>query len=180
MDTMLFTGRSIWTMLHGIALGGGAMMALAAALFALRAMRVENASEAVVPNPSRYLAWLTVLAAVMLWLTVIAGTYVVFPPYRAVPPQGLADLGPYPKSLIQSNPSTAWLHSFAMETKEHMPWVAAMLSTAAAFIGVRYRAHVLRDAKLNTMVTALLAICFGLVGFVALLGIFVNKVAPLQ
>jgi hypothetical protein len=180
MDTMLFTGRSIWTMIHGIVLGGGTLLTLSAALFSLRAMRSENASEVALQNQSRYLARLIVLTAVVLWLTVIVGTYITFPPYRATPPEGLTDLAQYPKSLIQSNPGTAWLHSFAMETKEHMPWVAAMLSTAAAFIGVRYRRGLLRDAKLNKMVTTLLAICFVLVSFVALLGVLVNKVAPLE
>ena len=38
METLLFSGRSIWTMVHGIVLGGAALMGLAAALFSLRAM----------------------------------------------------------------------------------------------------------------------------------------------
>lgn len=180
MDTQLFTERSIWTMIHGIVLGGGALMALSAALFSLRAMRTENASDAVSLNQSRYLVWLTLFTAVLLWLTVLIGTYITFPPYRATPPAGLTDLSSYPRSLIQSNPGTTWLHSFAMETKEHMPWIAAMLSTAVAFIGARYRSQLLSDAQLNRMVTTLLAICFLLVSFVAILGVFINKVAPLE
>ena len=39
MNTTLFSADSIWTMVHGIVLGGGAMLALAAALFSLRALR---------------------------------------------------------------------------------------------------------------------------------------------
>ena len=155
-------------------------MALSAALFSLRAMRTENATDAASQNPSRYLVWLTVFTAVVLWLTVLVGTYVTFPPYRATPPEGLTDLRQYPRSLIHSNPGTVWLHSFAMETKEHMPWIAAMLSTAVAFIGARYRAQLLSDAQLNRMATTLLAICFVLVSFVAILGVFINKVAPLE
>ncbi|MEX2283431.1 MAG: hypothetical protein WEE89_13190 [Gemmatimonadota bacterium] len=42
MDTRLFSDRSIWTMIHGVVLGGGALMALAAALFSLRAMRTAD------------------------------------------------------------------------------------------------------------------------------------------
>ena len=180
MDSMLFTERSIWTMIHGIVLGGGALMSLSAALFSLRAMHAENASDAALQNQSRYLVGLTVFAAVVLWLTVLIGTYITFPPYRATPPEGLADLSQYPRSLIQSSPGTVWLHSFAMETKEHMPWIAAMLSTAVAFISVRYRSQLLSDAHLNRMATTLLAICFVLVSFVAILGVFINKVAPLE
>jgi hypothetical protein len=55
-----------------------------------------------------------------------------------------------------------------------------MLATAVAFVGVRYRSRLLSDAQLRSMTTALLAICFLLVSFVALLGVFVNKVAPLE
>jgi hypothetical protein len=135
MDTMLFTERSIWTMIHGIALGGGALMALSASLFSLRAMRMEDASNAASRSQSRYLVWLTVFTAVVLWLTVLVGTYVTFPPYRATPPEGLTDLSQYPRSLIQSKPGTAWLHSFAMETKEHMPWIAAMRRRRRLHIG---------------------------------------------
>jgi hypothetical protein len=180
METMLFTNRSIWTMVHGIALGGGALMGLSAALFFVRAMRTAEASEVAGQHQSRYLAWLTVFVAVVLWLTVLVGTYVNFPPYRATPPAGLPDLSQYPRSLIQSNPGTVWLHAFAMEIKEHVPWIAAMLATAVAFVGVRYRSKLLRDAQLRSMTTALLATCFLLVSFVALLGVFINKVAPLE
>jgi heme A synthase len=179
MDTLLFTNRSIWTMIHGIALGGGALMGLSAVLFSLRAMRTADPLD-VVQNQSRYLAWLTVFVAVALWLTVLVGTYVTFPPYRATPPAGLSDLSQYPRSLIQSNPGTVWLHAFAMEIKEHVPWIAAMLATAVAFVGVRYRSRLLSDAHLRGMATLLLTICFVLVSFVAILGVFINKVAPLE
>lgn len=155
-------------------------MALSAALFSLRAMRTADASDVAAQNQSRYLAWLTVFIAVVLWLTVLVGTYVNFPPYRATPAEGVTDLSQYPRSLIQSTPGTVWLHAFAMEIKEHVPWIAAMLATAVAFVGVRYRSRLLGDAHLRGMATALLAICFLLVSFVALLGIFINKVAPLE
>lgn len=179
MDTLLFTNRSIWTMIHGIALGGGALMGLAAALFSLRTMRTADPSD-VVQNQARDLAWLTVFVAVVLWLTVLVGTYVTFPPYRATPPAGLSDLSQYPRSLIQSNPATVWLHAFAMEIKEHVPWIAAMLATAVAFVGVRYRSRLLTDSQLRGMATTVLVICFVLVAFVAILGVFINKVAPLE
>jgi hypothetical protein len=69
----------------------------------------------------------TVFSAVMLWLTVIIGTYIIFPPYRATPPPGTTDLSQFPRALVLANPSTAWLHAFAMEIKEHMPWIASVL-----------------------------------------------------
>jgi hypothetical protein len=178
MDTMLFTDRSIWTMIHGIALGGAALMGVSATLFSLRAMSPDD-SAASAEQPI-HLIWLTVLTAVVLWLAVLVGTYVTFPPYRATPPEGVSDLGRFPKSLIQSRPGTAWLHSFAMEIKEHVPWIAAMLATAVAFVTVRYRQRLLIDRSLRGMATMLTGICLLLVSVVALLGVFVNKVAPLE
>jgi hypothetical protein len=180
VDHLLFTDRSIWTMIHGIVLGGGAMMALGAALFSLRAMRTAAPSGPAAEAQSRHLVWLMVFAAVALWLTVLVGTYVTFPPYRAVPPEGLTDLARYPKSLLQSNPGTDWLHSLAMEIKEHLPWIAAMLATAVAAAGLRYRSRLLSDRQLNAMATTLLGLSLLLVAAVALLGVFVNKVAPLE
>jgi hypothetical protein len=67
-----------------------------------------------------------------------------------------------------------------METKEHVPWIAAMVTTAVAFVGMRHRAKLLGDRRLNDMATALLLVAFALVSFVSLLGVFVNKVAPLE
>ncbi len=172
---MLFTDRSIWTMIHGIVLSGAALMALAAAVFSMHTMR-----SVATPQQSRTVAQLVGFTAAMLWLAVLVGTYIIFPLYRVTPPEGAADLSQFPRSLLLANPDTAWLHAFAMEIKEHVPWIASMLATAVAFVGMRYRSQLLNDAPLRKMAMTLLAICFVLVSVVGLLGIFINKVAPLQ
>ena len=176
---MLFSERSIWTMVHGIGLGGAALLGLAAALFYLYAAQRGPASTESDQESRAFMA-LTVFTAVMLWLTVIAGTYIIFPPYRATPPSGAPDLSQFPRALVLASPSTAWLHAFGMEIKEHMPWIASMLTTAVAFTAVRYPTATLRNPWLRKMSIGLLAISFAVVSFVALLGIFVNKVAPLD
>ena len=66
MDAMLFSGRSIWTMIHGIALGGGALMGLAAALFSLRAMSRSGDSAGALQSQSNYLAALAVFIAILI------------------------------------------------------------------------------------------------------------------
>ena len=176
---MLFSERSLWTMVHGIGLGGAALLGLAAALFYLYAARPVHPEVSGETEPRAFAA-LTVFTAVMLWATVIIGTYVIFPPYRVTPPAGTTDLSEFPRALVLANPGTAWLHAFAMEIKEHMPWIAAMLTTAVAFIAVRYRSATLRNPTLRRMALSLLAISFAIVAFVSLLGVFVNKVAPLD
>lgn len=179
MDTLLFSSRSVWTMIHGIVLGGGGLLAVAAALFALVAMRTTPPGDAAAAQ-ARHLAWLLVAASVLLWAAVVAGTYVSFPPYRATPPDGLSNLSAYPRALIRSNPQTAWLHSFAMESKEHMPWIAAMLATAVAFVAGRYRAQMVSDGRLRRIAVSLLTLTLVLVAGVSFLGILINKVAPLE
>jgi len=82
------------------------------------------------------------------------------------------------KVRYRTNPVTR-LHAFAMEIKEHVPWIASMLATAVAFVGVRYRSRLLNDAPLRHIAMTLLGICFALTSIVGLLGIFINKVAPL-
>jgi hypothetical protein len=178
---MLFTERSLWTMIHGILLAGGSLLALAAALFAIMAM-LRSAPDETSTTEARWdaLAWLTGFIAVTLWVTVLTGTYVIFPSYREAPPAGMADLTAYPRSLLLSNPGTRWLHTFAMESKEHMPWIAAMLATAVAFVTARYRSTLAVNAPLRSMVTMLLAACFAIVAFTGLMGVLVNKVAPLE
>ena len=177
----LFSGPSIWTMLHGIVLGGGALIALFAALFFLYAMRPSrDASGTQVPGSWRPLTLLLVAAAAVLWMTVLGGTYIVFPVYRATPPEGVTALMAYPRAFVLSDPSTAWLHSFGMEIKEHVPWMVAMITTGVAFVAWRARERLGRDAELHATVTVLVAVCVALVSVASLLGVFVNKVAPVQ
>lgn len=175
---MLFSDRSLWTMVHGLVFSGGALVLLVTALFSLRAMAAAPGS-IVPPRQASAFAWLLVAAAVLLWLAVIGGTYVVFPLYRAPPPEGITALADYPRAFLLANPDTRWLHAFGMEIKEHMPWIAAMLATAAAVVGRRHRATLLVDAGLRRLTGALLAVSLLLVAGVALLGTFINKVAPL-
>lgn len=177
---LLFTERSLWTMIHGIGLGGGALLALSAALFSMFILRASHADAGAEQAHSRGLIALIVFLAVMVWLTTLVGTYTIFPDYRATPPEGTSVLTAYPRSLILSNPETAWLHAYAMETKEHVPWIAVMFATAVAFVAARYRSQLLSDHRIRQLATWLLAICFLIVAYVSLLGVFINKVAPLE
>lgn len=176
---MLFSIRSLLTMAHGLVLSGGAMIGLAVALYALH---VEAGPDGALvrARSAEWLARLTQGTSVLLWMAVVSGTYVVFPLYRAAPPEGLAALDAFPRALLMSDPSTRWLHSFAMEIKEHMPWIAAMLTTAVAFITTRYRGTLLADGRLRRLTASLLWMAFSLVALVALLGVFVNKIAPVE
>lgn len=176
---MLFSGPSLLTMLHGIVLSGGALLGLGAALFALHAM-AQPEGATVPERPARNLAWLAIATAVLLWASVLGGTFIVFPIYRTPAPEGVTALAAYPRALLMADPETRWLHAFGMEIKEHVPWIAAMLTTAVAVLAHRHRTTLLADGALRRVASSLLAVSFLLVSFVAFLGVLINKVAPVQ
>jgi heme A synthase len=176
---MLFSDRSVWTMIHGVGLSGAALMGLSAALFHLWTMAPAPQGDDG-RGPARSFAWLVTGTAVMLWASVLVGTFVIFPMYRVPPPPDAVDLSQFPRAFLLKNPDTAWLHAFAMEVKEHMPWIAAMLATAVAFVSLRHPSLLRTDDSMRRMTAVLLVVCFALVGFVGLLGTLINKVAPLQ
>ena len=176
---MLFSDRSVITMIHGIGLSGGALVGLASSLVTMWILRVGTAHGGPAVRQARLLAALLVFSAALLWLSVLDGTYAVFPLYRLAPPAGAIDLAAYPRALLLANPDTAWLHSVAMEIMEHMPWIAAMVAVAPAAIVSRDPMRVLRDDTMYRPVFILTAISLALAALAGLLGTFVNKMAPL-
>src|SRR5208282_923807 len=100
--------------------------------------------------------------AALAWLSVILGTYVVYPWYRAKPPAGTggAMLSEYPKYSLLASPRTADWHEFAMEWKEHVAWLAPILATAVAFVVTRYRNRLAADTALRRALLILFSLAF--------------------
>jgi len=118
--------------------------------------------------------------AALAWLTVILGTYVVYPWYRAKPPAGTgtAMLAGYPKYLLVSSPRTAEWHEFGMEWKEHVAWFTPILATAVAFVVTRYRGRLAADVDVRRALLILLCLAFFTASVAGLLGALINKAAP--
>jgi hypothetical protein len=115
--------------------------------------------------------------AAMAWGTVISGTWLIYPGYRATPAPG-APLEAYPRSWLLSNDATAWWHTFGMEWKEHVGWLAPFLATAVAVVVLRHGDAVRRDPRLRRILGALFATAFIATVVSAALGAAINKVAP--
>jgi hypothetical protein len=75
-------------------------------------------------------AWGMTIAA---WLTVITGTWIVYPWYRAKLPAD-ADLHFFPRAYLLAEPQRAGWHTFGMEWKEHVAWLAPILATAVLYV----------------------------------------------
>ena len=109
-------------------------------------MGSEWATEAGIAKRVLRLVAGTWVMAIVAWLTVITGNYIVYPWYRAALPPG-ADLHMYPQALLVSKVTTAGWHHFGMEWKEHVAWLAPILATAMAYMVTRYGARLAKDAQ---------------------------------
>ena len=158
-------------------LGSLFLLAYAEGLAELINLGSEWATEAGIAKRVRRLTFGTWFMAVVAWLTVIIGTYIVYPWYRAKPPAG-ADLAMYPRSLLLTKPTTAGWHNLGMEWKEHVAWLAPIVATAVAYMVTRYGARLAKDEQVRRAVIVLFTIAFLAAAVAGLFGAFINKAAP--
>jgi hypothetical protein len=162
------TTRSLWTLIHGIGFGALYLLAGSGAIVALYRRYAQNAQSQTAPASDRFLGIYLTVQAALAWLTVLTGTYIIYPWYRATPPAGTINLAAFPRALLLSNPATREWHSIGMEWKEHVAWLVPIAITAAAVIAIRYARDLrhypqLRSALLGFIATSLFAA--GIAGF---------------
>jgi hypothetical protein len=174
---MTLTPREIWAVIHGMILGAIFLLAYAGGLAELINLGSQWTTEAGIAKRVRRLNIGTWVMAVVAWLTVITGTWIVYPWYRAKPPTG-ADLKMFPKALLISSPNTAGWHNFGMEWKEHVAWLSPILATAVAYMVTRYGARLAEDEQVRKAVIVLFTLAFIAAAVAGLFGAFINKAAP--
>jgi hypothetical protein len=179
---MTLTTREFWTALHGMIFGAGFLLAFTGSAVSLWNMRSEWTTPAGRAAGIRWLLAGSWTMAVFAWLAVSIGTFVIYPWYRAAPPKGSTPsvLTEYPKSLLVSRPETADWHEFGMEWKEHVGWLAPILSTAVAVVATRYRRSLANEAQLRQTMLVLLTVAFFCAAIAGLFGAFLNKMAPVR
>jgi len=173
---MELSSRELWTVVHGMILGAIFLLAFAGGVAELLGLRSSYETPLGELKSSRRLVEGTWVMAVVAWLTVITGTFFVYPWYRAKPVSG-ADLIHYPRSYLLANPKMAEWHNFGMEWKEHVAWLAPILATAVAYVTWRYRNKIATDPVLRRGLIALFSIAFFAAGVAGVFGAFINKVA---
>ncbi len=176
---MSLTGRELWTVLHGMVFGALFLLAFAGGLAGLYSLRPELVTVLGIRERLHRLVAGTWLMAIVAWITVLSGTYIVYPWYRAKPPAG-ADLAGYPRALILSNPLTQGWHNFGMEWKEHVAWFAPILATAVAFVVAHYGTQLAEESRLRRTLLGVFVVAFAAAGLAGLFGAFINKVAPIR
>lgn len=179
---MEITIRELWTELHGIVLGAAYLLAFTGGFVALSDFRSDWMGDVGVKKAARRLKFWTWTMALLAWLTVLIGTYVVYPWYRAKPPAGSSGIAlmHYPKNFLLANPRTADWHEFGMEWKEHIAWLVPILATSVAFLVTRYYRRIAADSFLRKSILTLYTLAFFAASIAGILGAFINKAAPLR
>src|SRR5580698_9286392 len=99
---MEITVRSLWTMIHGMGFGALYLMACSGALVELHRRYWSPMKPAIEVEDERFLTVYLTLMAVIAWLAVLSGAYIIYPWYRAVPPAGTGSLAAFPQRLLMS------------------------------------------------------------------------------
>jgi hypothetical protein len=170
---MSFTNREWWGLVHGMGLGALFLLAFGGGLAGLYSLRPELVTPAGVTERMRRLKVGVVAMAVAAWLTVITGTWIVYPWYRE-------DIPTSAKSRLLADSGTADWHDFAMEWKEHVAWISPMLATAVAFIVIYYGTNLIRHDRVRRTAILLFVLAFAIAAVAGALGAFITKVAPVK
>ena len=179
---MDLTTRELWTALHGLLFGAGFLLAFAGGVAGLWGLRPEWTTVAGRQAAARRLMIGTWTMAALAWATVVIGTYLLYPWYRAQPAANAAalPLANFPRALLLSSARTAGWHQLGMEWKEHVAWLAPILATAVAFVVTRQRRELALDATLRRVLLFLFIVSFLCAGVAGFFGAFLNKAAPIR
>jgi hypothetical protein len=111
--------------------------------------------------------------AATAWLTVITGTWIVYPWYRDKSPTSA-------KSILVASSGTKGWHEFGMEWKEHIAWISPILATVVAFIVLYYGTNLIRHERARRATVALFVMAFVFAGIAGAFGALITKVAPVK
>lgn len=177
---MEMTFRDLMTVLHGMGFGALFMLAFSGAIGVIYGTAIAGARWTPSALDRRMFHFYLIVMAVLAWLTVISGAYIVYPWYRALPPPGTTDLAAYPQRLLLSNPLTAGWHDFGMEWKEHIAWFAPIAMTMVAYVFIKYGPKLAFFRDLRNSVLGFTIVAFIATGVAGAFGAFLNKYAPVR
>ena len=172
--------RDLVTVLHGMGFGALFMLAFSGAIGVIYATAVGGAKWPSSAWHNRMFRFYLISMAALAWLTVLSGSYIVYPWYRANPPAGATDLSAYPQRLLLSSPLTAGWHDYGMEWKEHIAWFTPIAMTMVAYVFIKYGPQLARHRQMRNAVLGFTAAAFLATGVAGAFGAFLNKYAPVR
>lgn len=172
--------RDLITMVHGMGFGALFMLAFSGAIGVIYATAVAGDRWPASSGHIKMFRFYLICMAGLSWLTVLSGTYLVYPWYRAKPPAGTIDLSGYPQKLLLSSPNTAEWHNFGMEWKEHVAWLTPIAMTMVAYVFIKYGPQLARHRHMRNAVLGFTAVAFMATAVAGAFGAFLDTRAPVQ
>ncbi len=177
---MSVTFRESWGVIHGLIFGALFLLAFSGGMYSLYGLRSQwLTAEGLREKASSLKIWTWVMAVVG-WLAVITGTYIVYPWYRAKPPEGTTDLSTFPHSFLLADEKVAGWHEFGMEWKEHVAWLVPIAATIVAYIVSKYGPDLAKEPKIRNAAMWFFVIAFAAAAVAGGLGAFITKAAPVH
>lgn len=177
---MEISTRDLLTVLHGMGFGALFMLAFSGAIAMIYATAVGAAPVAASGRGRTMFRAYLVSMAVLSWLAVLSGSYLVYPWYRATPPAGTRDLAGYPQQLLLSSPQTAGWHNLGMEWKEHVAWFTPIAMTMVAYVFITYGPQLALNRPLRRVVLGFTAAAFMATAVAGFFGALLNKEGPVR
>jgi len=188
---MELTSRETWAVIHGLVLGALFLLAFGGALAGLWSFRLGLITTKGIQERVLRLKVGFGAMALIAWGTVITGTWIVYPWYRAKLAGAKFDkcvglelpssvCSPRDFLLANVNGETAKWHDFGMEWKEHIAWAAPLLATSAFLLVLYYGPRIIARPWLRTAIIVMLVGAFGAAAIAGVFGAFINKVAPIS
>jgi len=177
---MEITTRDLLTALHGMGFGALFMLAFSGALVELYRLSTPGPQPSISAGGRTLLNVFLIAMAILAWLTVFSGAYLIYPWYRAVPPAELTDLSDYPRRLLLSSGKTSEWHNIGMEWKEHVAWLAPIAMTMVAYVTMKYGRTIIQHRNMRMGVLGFTVAAFVATGIAGGFGAFLNKYAPVR
>ncbi len=170
---MSISPREGWTVLHGMLFGAAFLLAFAGGLAGLYSLRPEWVTvEGIKERMLRLKVGLWAMA-VIAWATVITGSFVIYPWYRANDVTSA-------RSILLASPDTAAWHNFGMEWKEHVGWLAPIAATVVAFAVTYYGPALANKVGERRALMVFFVAAFTTAAIAGVFGALINKVAPIR
>ncbi|MGH8255187.1 MAG: hypothetical protein ACRET0_03155 [Steroidobacteraceae bacterium] len=177
---MEITIRDAITVVHGMFFGALLLLSFTGGAIGLYTATAARGSWNMTDRQQKLFSTYLAIMALLAWITVFLGAYVVYPWYRAVPPAGTINLAGYPQHLLLSSPDTSGWHSIGMEWKEHLAWFAPISLTAVAYIFAHYGTQLRVLKSLRNAVAGLIALAFVAACVSGFFGAMLNKNAAVR
>jgi hypothetical protein len=172
--------RDLMTVIHGMGFGALFMLAFSGAIGVIYSTAVAGTRWQPSESDNSMFRFYLISMAVLAWLAVISGSYIVYPWYRAIPPAGTTDLMAFPQRFLLSSPRTAGWHNFGMEWKEHIAWFTPIAMTMVAYVFIKYGPRLALYREMRRTVLGFVVVAFIATGVAGAFGAFLNKYAPIR